>query len=129
MWLTRCPRVRVQTTAQTLEGTLYTADPISHLIALNTASSNDAANGQSSQPGNYHIIPIAHVQDFKIIAPSAETDGPGFEGAQPSISKLDLDALKAREEAAVRKLKEKEATRNRGATKEGQEIFDNFART
>lgn len=55
--------------------------------------------------------------------------GPGFDGAQPSISKLDLDGFKAREEAAVRKLKEREATRNKGASKEGQEIFDHFSRT
>lgn len=55
--------------------------------------------------------------------------GSGFDGALPSISKLDLDALKAREEVAVRKLKEREATRNKGATKEGQEIFDHFTRT
>lgn len=122
--------MRVQTTLHTLEGTLFTADPISHVIAINTAPlPSNTSSSYSTQPGNYHIVPISHIQTFSITAPATEVDGTGFEGALPSISKLDLNALNAREVEAIRKLKEREATRNRGATKEGQEIFDNFRRT
>ncbi|KAF2101923.1 hypothetical protein NA57DRAFT_73360 [Rhizodiscina lignyota] len=127
-------RIRVTTsTNQTLEGTLYTACPITNVIALNTTppppnpSSNIAA-----QPGDYHIIPVSQVQSLTILHLPGEPDrldGPGFQGALPSTYKVDTEALNARVDAAVKKLKEKEATRNKGASKEGQEIFDQMART
>lgn len=37
--------------------------------------------------------------------------------------------MKAREEAAIRKMKEKDATRGKGVTKEAQEVFDMIGRT
>ena len=55
--------------------------------------------------------------------------GPGFDGALPSISKVDLDALKAREEQTIREMKKKDAQKGKGVTKEAQEIFDTIART
>jgi hypothetical protein len=59
----------------------------------------------------------------------SENPGQGFDAALPSIGRVDIKALKAREEEAVRKLKEKEAMRGKGVTKEGQDIFDALART
>jgi putative anticodon-binding protein len=43
-------------------------------------------------------------------------------------NRVDPDAAKKREDAAVQALKEKESNRNRGASKEGQAIFDHFFR-
>ncbi|MBE7180305.1 MAG: hypothetical protein INR71_03690 [Terriglobus roseus] len=116
----RARRVKVQTPLHTLEGSLFTADPSTNTVAINAAV---------GQPGDYHIIPISHIQNFSVVSPAPELDASGFDSALPGISRLDLDALRAREESAVRKLKEKESSRNRSATKEGQDIYDNFART
>jgi len=120
---------------ETLEGTLFTADPITHLVAINTATPppNPSSNA-ADQPGDYHIVPISRVQSFQLLslpgaADKIEGPGPGFNGVLPSIGKLDFAALKAREEAAIRRLKVEDAKRGRGVTKEAQAIFDNFART
>jgi hypothetical protein len=119
-----------------VEGTLFTACSITNLIAINTApASPNGSSGVSSQAGEYHIIPVSQIQSFQFLSPhpteSNRVHGPdlAFEGSSPSIFKLDLDALKAREEAAIRKMKEFDATRGKGVTKEAQDIFDWFART
>lgn len=105
------------------------------MIALNTAPAppNPSSNA-AALPGDYHIIPVSHISSFAVVSLPTESDraagsAPGFQGALPSISKLDLEDLKAREVAAVKKLKEKEAMRNKNATKEGQEVFDHVSRT
>ena len=57
------------------------------------------------------------------------TNPVGFDGALPSISKLDLNALKSREETAVRKIKEKDASRPKGVSKEACDVYDAVTRT
>lgn len=42
---------------------------------------------------------------------------------------MDLKSLEAREEAAIRKVKEKDATKGKGVSKEAQEIFDALHKT
>ncbi|KAF2198307.1 hypothetical protein GQ43DRAFT_443473 [Delitschia confertaspora ATCC 74209] len=116
----------------TLEGTLFTTCNITNAIAINTASAppNPSAT-LSSQPGDYHIIPFAHILSFELVGPGERVpeSGPGFDGALPSIAKVDMEALKAREEHTIREMKKKDAMRGKGVTKEAQEIFDFFART
>ncbi|KAK7565461.1 anticodon-binding domain-containing protein [Phyllosticta citricarpa] len=127
-----------------LEGVVYAADPVLNILAVNTAPAppNPATN-LASQQGNYHVISIPHIQDFKILASGSGGGGggsedgaaaaadavAGFETAVPSIGPLDLGALKRREEEAVKKLMQKEATRGRGVPKEAQEIFDAINKT
>ncbi|KAF2195256.1 hypothetical protein K469DRAFT_6416 [Zopfia rhizophila CBS 207.26] len=115
-----------------LEGTLFTTCNITNAIAINTAPAppNPSAS-LSSQPGDYHIIPFAHILHFELIGPGERVpeSGPGFDGALPSISKVDLEALKAREEQTIREMKKKDAMRGKGVTKEAQEVFDFLART
>lgn len=119
-------RVKITVAPQntSYEGTLFTACPITNLIAINTAAS-------SAGPGTYHVIPVSHLLNFQILseAPRGEGAPAGFESATPSIGRLDLDALRNREEAAVRKLREQEANRGKGVTKEAQELFDFVRRT
>lgn len=79
-------------------------------------------------------MPVSHIKSFELLSlptgsDRAEGSGPGFEGALPSIARLDLGALKMREEAAIRKLQEKDAMRGKGVTREAQEVFDWLART
>ena len=104
------------------------------MVAINTTPipPNPSTN-LSSQPGDYKIIPVSSIQNFQIIslAPTSDPDSPGFsfENAIPSITKLDMSALKAKEELAIRKVKEHNATRGKNVTKEAQDIFDWFSRT
>lgn len=47
----------------------------------------------------------------------------------PSISKIDLAAVQAREEQTIRDIKKKDAQKGKGVSKEAQELFDFLART
>lgn len=115
-----------------LEGTLFTTCNITNAIAINTAPAPPNPTAPlSSQPGDYHIIPFAHIISFELIGQGERVpdSGPGFDGALPSISKVDVDALKAREEQTIRDMKKKDAQKGKGVTKDAQEIFDFIART
>ncbi|KAF1983555.1 hypothetical protein K402DRAFT_406794 [Aulographum hederae CBS 113979] len=115
---------------QTLEGAVYIADPVTHLLVIDTASTTrNPTSNPANHMGDYHIIPVSNIKSMELIALPKDTDlkvdgTSGFETASPNIAKIDLDALRAREEAAIRKMKEKDATKGKGVTKEGQEIFD-----
>jgi hypothetical protein len=47
----------------------------------------------------------------------------------PSISKVDLAALQAREEQTIREMKKKDAQKGKGVSKDAQELFDFISRT
>jgi hypothetical protein len=47
----------------------------------------------------------------------------------PSISKVDLAALQAREEQTTREMKKKDAQKGKGVSKDAQELFDFISRT
>lgn len=115
-----------------LEGILFTTCNITNAIAINTATPPpNPSSALANQPGDYHIIPFAHILNIELLSAGERVpdSGPGFDGALPSISKVDLEAVKAREEATIRKIKEKDAMKGRGVSKEAQEIFDALART
>jgi protein LSM12 len=114
----------------TIEGTLYAACSLTNTIAVNTTPAPpNPSSSISNQPGDYHIIPVAQIQNVQVLSLAPETDGAsGFEGAVPSIARLDLDTLRRREEEAIRKAKERDALRGKGVTREAQEIFDHLSR-
>ncbi|KAB8234936.1 anticodon-binding domain-containing protein [Aspergillus alliaceus] len=121
-------RVRITTApvSSTIEGTLFTACPITNLVAVNTAADN------KQTAGDYRIIPVSRIQSFQLLslAPSSHNaDGPSFTDAVPPVHALDIRALKAREANAVGKLHESEARRGKGVTREAQDLFDAFSRT
>ncbi|GME24290.1 hypothetical protein GTA08_BOTSDO10555 [Neofusicoccum parvum] len=125
-------RVKITTTVanHVLEGTVFAADPVLNALAINTTPAPpNPSTSLASQPGNFHVVSIPHIQEFKILGGEDGATPDGFESAVPGIAALDLGALKARENAAVRKLIEKEETRGRGVPKEAQEIFDAINRT
>jgi hypothetical protein len=115
-----------------LEGTLFTTCNVTNAIAINTTPSPpNPSSTAATQPGDYHFIPFAHIISFEILGSGERVpdSGPGFEGVLPSISKVDLDALKMREEQTIREMKKKDAQKGKGVSKEAQEIFDFIART
>jgi len=117
-------RVRINTVVagHTIEGTLLVTDPVTNLAVVDTTP--------EAPTRNLHIITVSNIQDFQILSLSAKADGEGNpEASLPPVTKLDLAALRAREDAAVRKAKERDAQRGKGVTREAQEIFDWFART
>ncbi|OJJ45426.1 hypothetical protein ASPZODRAFT_134081 [Penicilliopsis zonata CBS 506.65] len=132
-------RVRITTappTSSTLEGTLFTACPITNLVAINTSTPPptpaSATESTLTQAGDYHIVPISRIQSFQLLslAPSSTAAGaPCFTDATPSLHALDIRALKNREATAVGKLQELETKRGKGVTREGQDLFDAFSRT
>ncbi|KAL2821000.1 anticodon-binding domain-containing protein [Aspergillus cavernicola] len=121
-------RVRISTSpvAATIEGTLFTACPITNLVAINTA------DGKQTEAGNYHIIPISRIQSFQVLSlmpPSQNNEPTSFSDAVPPLHALDIRALKAREANAISKIQEGEARRGKGVTREAQDLFDAFGRT
>ncbi|KAF2747130.1 hypothetical protein M011DRAFT_468013 [Sporormia fimetaria CBS 119925] len=120
-------RVTCAPNNRVLEGTLFTACNIINAIAINTAPAPpNPSTSLAAQPGDWHIIPFAHITHFEVLGPGERiTDsGPGFEGAVPGIARVDLDALRAREEQTIREIKKKDAQKGKGVSKETQELFD-----
>ncbi|KEQ99784.1 hypothetical protein AUEXF2481DRAFT_1266 [Aureobasidium subglaciale EXF-2481] len=118
-------RVKLTTVAphsQTLQGTLYTVCPVRNAVALNTAPAPpNPSSTLANHPGNYHIIPIRHIQSFELISLDADA-------AKQPVGTIDMKKLRDREEAAIRKLQEQEANKGKGVTREAQQIFDALKR-
>lgn len=115
--------------SHTFEGSLFTACPITNVVAVDIrAKPSNARSNSAAQPGDYHIIPVSRIQNFQVISLPPVTDEGTLATAHPPIGPVDLKRLKEREEARVTKLKEDEANRGRGVTKEGQAIFDSLRR-
>lgn len=98
------------------------------MVAINARS--PAATDTNATPGDYHIIPVSRIQSFQIVSLASVADGGenGFASAQPSIGPVDTIQLKQREQRRLARLKEDEANRGKGVTKEAQAIFDSFKR-
>ncbi|KAL1997497.1 hypothetical protein VTN49DRAFT_28 [Thermomyces lanuginosus] len=123
-------RVRITTigpNATTVEGTLFTACPITNLVAINTSSSSP--NTSTNQSGDYRIIPVSRIQSFQLLSLGPSNSETPFTDAVPPLQSLDIRALRQREANAVAKAQEKEARRGKGVTREAQDLFDAFSRT
>lgn len=113
--------------ATTVEGTLFTACPITNLVAINTSSSSP--NTSTNQSGDYRIIPVSRIQSFQLLSLGPSNSETPFTDAVPPLQSLDIRALRQREANVVAKAQEKEARRGKGVTREAQDLFDAFSRT
>lgn len=125
--------VRITTaapTASTYEGMLFTACPITNLVAINTSPSPLSGDAKQAQSGDYHVVPVSRIQSFQLLAlPSNASESPSFTDALPPIQALDNRVLKQREAKAIGEALDREARRGKGVTREAQDIFDAFSRT
>jgi len=104
----------------TIEGILFTYDSSVRLLALSLSSKLTP-----SAPCEYRVLPLSAIASATPLGnESFDEEINGLVGGP----KTDPDVLKKREESAVQSLKGRDATRNKGAGKEGQAIFDWFSR-
>ncbi|KAL8698624.1 MAG: hypothetical protein Q9201_006467 [Fulgogasparrea decipioides] len=119
-------RIRLQTTLpsqSTLEGTLFTACPITNLVAIATTTS-------SSTPPTHHILPVSAIQSFTLISAHPALNGfASPPSTTPALSTVPTAALLARADTAVARLKEAASRKNRSVGKEAQDLFDGIGRT
>jgi protein LSM12 len=127
-------RIKLTTAAphsQTYEGSLFTADPVLNIVAINTRSVQSASSANAKvEPGDYHVIPVSRIQSFQVqsLPSTADNGASSFAAAQPAIGPVDVKRLEERERAKINKLKEAEQHRGKGVTKEAQAIYDSFKR-
>lgn len=121
-----------QPDSKTLEGVLFTADPILNIVALNCAvPPPNPATSLSSQPGNYHIIPLKHILAFQILSPPPSKSGNDNDSDwtagntnAPPVASVDIKRLQDRADKAVQKLKDEEMKKGKGVSPIGQELFN-----
>ena len=119
-----CPpsRIRLETKLAahpTLEGTLFTACPITNLVAISIPST----------PPTHHVLPISSINNFTLLSTASSPGPPSFTSASPPIAPVDPVALAKRADAAVARLKEAAARKNKSVSKEAQDLFDALIRT
>ncbi|KAL8813800.1 MAG: hypothetical protein Q9223_006940 [Gallowayella weberi] len=119
-------RIRLQTVLAshpTMEGTLFTACPLTNLVAIAVPTS-------PTNPPTHHILPISSIQNFTLIsAPPAPGSFASPPNTTPPLSSLPTAALRARADAAVARLKEAASRKNKAVGKEAQDLFDSICRT
>lgn len=118
--------IRLQTTLPsqpTIEGTLFTACPITNLVAVATTTSPNT-------PPTHHILPITSIHNFTLLSvPPPSNDFSSPPNTTPPLSSVPTAALLARADAAVARLKEAASRKNKNVGKEAQDLFDGISRT
>ncbi|MCJ1468841.1 hypothetical protein MMC07_007471 [Pseudocyphellaria aurata] len=115
-------RIRLTTnipSQPTVEGNLFTVCPFTSLLAIATPPPNSV----------HHVIPISSIQSFNIHSTTAFSTPAPFANATPPIAPLPSALLLDRANAAVARLQEAAARKNKSVSKDGQEIFDALSRT
>lgn len=106
-----------------MEGTLFTACPLTNLVAI-------AVPASATGPPTHHILPISSIQNFTLIsAPPAPSSFASPPNTTPALSGVPTTALRARADAAVARLKEAASRKNKAVGKEAQDLFDGLSRT
>ncbi|KAK4946919.1 hypothetical protein LTR10_014061 [Elasticomyces elasticus] len=126
-------RIRVTTTApnqSTIEGTVYTADPLTNLLVLNTSTSPPAGITSTSlvaPAGAYRIIAISQITNFQLLSLQQTPTESTF---TPALNTIDTNAVQAR---LARNISSQQAAQARlgpkGTTPTDQALFDALSRT
>ncbi|KAL8675066.1 MAG: hypothetical protein Q9168_000549 [Polycauliona sp. 1 TL-2023] len=106
-----------------IEGTLFTACPLTNLVAVAVFTS-------PTTPPVHHILPISSIQNFTLISgPPPSNSFASPPNTTPAIASVPTAALRARADAAVARLKELASRKNKAVGKEAQDLFDGLSRT
>jgi len=100
-----------------------------NVVAINTAPAPpNPSSTLSNQPGDYHIIPIKHISTFEILSLDPNSAKQTISAVQPPVAAVDIKKLREREEAKIRQLRDQEANKGKGVTREAQQIYDALKR-
>ncbi|OAP56330.1 hypothetical protein AYL99_09509 [Fonsecaea erecta] len=126
-------RVRLTTTTPnqtTVEGTIYTADPLTNLLVVNTAASSTVSITSTSlaaPAGAYRIIPISQISTFQLLS---LPQSPPVSANTSTLNTVDTNGVQAR---LARNIAGQQAARARvgpkGTTPVDQALFDALSRT
>jgi len=116
------------TTGQAHSGTLLINDPISQTIVLSsparTSNGVDTPPPQGQQLCDLQIIKVSSIKEIRVLS---QIKPEGFKPYEPRP--LTVEAIKAREEAAAKRVVEEERRLGVGVSLDGQRIYDAFAKT
>ncbi|KIW15817.1 hypothetical protein PV08_05867 [Exophiala spinifera] len=125
-------RIRVTTSAPnqaSVEGIVYTADPLTSLLVLNTTSapSNSTTSTSLAAPtGSYRFLPISQITGFQLLSLPQQPS----ELLNPAFNTIDTNAVQAR---LTRNISAQQAAQARlgpkGTTPTDQALFDALSRT
>ncbi|KIY01597.1 uncharacterized protein Z520_03149 [Fonsecaea multimorphosa CBS 102226] len=126
-------RVRLTTTAPnqtTVEGTVYTADPLTNLLVINTSASSTISITSTSlvaPAGAYRIIPISQISSFQLLSLPQSSPVPANTSA---LNTIDTNAVQAR---LAKNIASQQAAQARvgpkGTSPVDQALFDALSRT
>jgi protein LSM12 len=124
--LTLAISIRITTsapTSTTLEGILFTADPITNLLALQTTTLPPSTSNPSFPSGAYRIVPISAIQSFQLVSL------PPTDSTKLDISPLHIPSLHQRHTNNITQLQSALASKGPpGTTPLFQSIYDGLAR-
>jgi len=106
----------------TITGQLYSYDPLTSTITLLTTANTHYG------PQDIRILKISFLKDVSVLAP-ALNPAKGFSATEPKIGRVNLGAIVAKENEAMREEQRRMMRVGKGVTKEGQDIFDALSRT
>jgi hypothetical protein len=113
-----------------VEGTVYTADPLTNLLVLNTSATPPTtitATTLAAPAGAYRIIPISQISSFQLLSLPPP---PPSETTNPALNSIDINAVNAR---LARNISAQQAAQARigpkGTTPTDQALFDALSRT
>lgn len=128
-------RVRVSISTATVEGTVYTADPITNLLVLNTSASSSTASKitpdtLTAPAGAYRIIPLSQIQSFQMLTIASPTSPNNSTTFPEAPQTLDTSALQARLSHAISNLQSAQLRIGpKGTSPTDQALFDALSRT
>ena len=115
------------TTGQHHSGSLLIYDPISGVVVLSSQSRPVNGIDSSAAPNplfDLQIIKISTINDMRVLSAQKQ------EGFKPYEARpLSVEAIKAREDLAAKRVMEEEKRLGVGVSLDGQRIYDAFAKT
>jgi protein LSM12 len=113
-----------------VEGIVYTADPVTNLLVLNTSTTSSTSITSSSlaaPSGTYRIIPIASIASFQLLSLPPQTSEVVN---NPALNTIDTNAVQGRLQKNIAAQQAAQARIGpKGTTPTDQALFDALSRT